>query len=225
MERLAGLQTSLQALWLRGVAMAEERSLHRSHSFETSPPGSASLAGERAAPGGRWSSPARPRRDAAGRGRDGQRRGLEGEGRRSWCTRVVYRNQHRGRWVTARGRRPRHPGGRRRRAGTAPAWRVHRTTAAEPDHHASYGPRHGRGNLRPGRCRAARCSRCRRRSKPWPLPADLPYSQRRAKALAAIARFYVEHQTAVPSGRLGDPTSWSWWTSRRSKPGPVAPRS
>jgi hypothetical protein len=37
------------------------------------------------------------------------------------------------------------------------------------------------------------------------LPSDLPYPQRRAKALAAIARFYLEHQTDVPSGRLGRP--------------------
>ena len=31
------------------------------------------------------------------------------------------------------------------------------------------------------------------------LPSDMPYPQRRAKALASIARFYLEHQTNAPA--------------------------
>jgi hypothetical protein len=37
------------------------------------------------------------------------------------------------------------------------------------------------------------------------LPVEMPYSERRAHALVGLARFYVEHQRAVPSGRLGRP--------------------
>ena len=37
------------------------------------------------------------------------------------------------------------------------------------------------------------------------LPVEMPYSERRAHALVGLARYYLQHQTDVPTGRLGRP--------------------
>jgi hypothetical protein len=37
------------------------------------------------------------------------------------------------------------------------------------------------------------------------LPTTMPYAERRARALGAVARFFLDHQTAVTTGRLGRP--------------------
>jgi len=37
------------------------------------------------------------------------------------------------------------------------------------------------------------------------LPAEMPYSERRAHALVGLARYFLEHQADVPAGRLGRP--------------------
>ena len=37
------------------------------------------------------------------------------------------------------------------------------------------------------------------------LPAEMPYCERRAHALVGLARYYLQHQADVPTGRLGRP--------------------
>ena len=37
------------------------------------------------------------------------------------------------------------------------------------------------------------------------LPVEVPYPQRRARALAGLARYFLDHQDRVPSGRVGRP--------------------
>ena len=37
------------------------------------------------------------------------------------------------------------------------------------------------------------------------LPVDIPYPQRRARALTGLARYFLDHQGQVPTGRVGRP--------------------
>ena len=37
------------------------------------------------------------------------------------------------------------------------------------------------------------------------LPVDIPYPQRRARALTGLARYYLDHQHQAPTGRVGRP--------------------
>ena len=47
------------------------------------------------------------------------------------------------------------------------------------------------------------------RSRPWPMRSgsrvEMPYGERRAHALVGLARYYLQHQADVPTGRLGRP--------------------
>jgi hypothetical protein len=47
LRRLAGLQSAFQAVWLRGVALAEQRSLHRGSGARDTASWVADIAGER----------------------------------------------------------------------------------------------------------------------------------------------------------------------------------